>query len=143
MDCIVLSEINIDWTQGGGLILKNKNLLLYLSSFLLLFIGFVLFVITKFSHREELYLSCSIICIILFCIANRVTDKKIQCKDGYNLFQAYLFYKKCNRAGVKAKASKLKKNDLQIIADVAKKYDYCKNFTDEQLKELYRRGEEI
>ncbi len=44
---------------------------------------------------------------------------------------------------MRTKSNKLKKSDMQIIADVAKKYDYCKNFTDEQLKELYRRGEEI
>jgi hypothetical protein len=102
-----------------------------------------MFLISKFSHSEAVYLAISTICLVLFCVTNRVADKKIRCKDGYNLFQAFLFYKKCNKKGVTTKANKLKKNDMQIISDIAKKYDYCKNFTDDQLKELYRCGEEI
>ena len=123
--------------------MEKKNVLVYLSSFILLLISFCMFIyafsyVTVISHYVY-----SGLFLLLFCIVNKMTEKKIMCKDGYNLLQAYLFYEKCRKNGVRSSPQKLKKSDKVLIIELAKAYDYCKDFTDEQVVELYSQGRSV
>lgn len=61
-------------------------------------------------------------------------------EDGYNLMQAYLFYKKCNRKGITATPEKLNRKQADQILELALQYDYSKDFDLEKAKNLYKNG---
>ena len=122
--------------------MKKRDILLYLTSFILLAISFIMFIFAFIYVNRGIYFIYSGTALVLFCIANKLTEKKIRCNDGYNLLQAYLFYKKCEKHGINIKTSKLKATELSVISDIASDYDYCKEFNETQLKNLYEHGRE-
>ena len=119
-----------------------KSILMYASSFILLAISFILFICAFLYSTKIIYYIFSGAFLTVFCIVNKYYEKKIECVDGYNLLQAYLFYLRCEKNGISIKAGKIKDEDMKIISSVALAYDFCEKFTDAQLKELYRLGRE-
>lgn len=94
-------------------------------------------------NNVKAYFFYSGLTLILFCVANKLTERKIMHKDGYNLLQAYLFYEKCKKKGINVSASKLTKKDKALLVELAEPYDYCNGFSENQIVELYNQGREV
>lgn len=122
--------------------MKKKDIITHLLTYALLAISFIMFIFAFITVNKMFYYIFSGSFLILFCVFNKVSERKILCSDGYNLLQAYFFYTKCERRGVSVKASKLSGEDMKIISEVAGGYDYSKGFDENKLKELYRNGRE-
>ncbi len=123
--------------------MKKKDILLYLSSFIVLAFSFIMFIFAFISVNRIGYYIVSGVTLGLFCVFNRLTEKKIRSKDGYNMLQAYLFYRRCQKNGLDVKVSKIKSEELSLISNLASGYDYCASFGEAQLKELYGCGREV
>lgn len=122
--------------------MKKRDILLYLASFLFLALSFLMFILAFVYVNRGIYFIFSGATLVLFCVMNKLTEKKIRCEDGYNLLQAYFFYLRCEKQGIDVRATKIKEKEILVLADVASGYDYCKGFCESQLKELYRHGRE-
>ena len=102
----------------------KKNLMVFLASFLLLAISFALFIYAFLNPTKMIFYIFSGGFLILFCVINRLSEKKIRCADGYNLLQAYTFYLKCEKKGVSVKFTKIKDSDMQVISSIASGYEF-------------------
>lgn len=123
---------------------KLNGILLFILSIILLVAGIVCEFVSFFIFfgRERYYVYSALIIIfagLLYAVANKLT----KCEDGYTSIQAFMFYKKCIRAGVVSKPDKLNKKEIDIISEIASEYEYCKEFTVQQKKQLYKEGFEI
>lgn len=112
----------------------------WLFSFFILAIDFIIFMFCFYFERNLLlYIVCALV-FAFFCVYYRWSNKKITCKDGYTLMQAYFFYKKCEKNKITTKPQKLNKEQADKILQLAKGYDYAEGFDLNKAKSLYHTG---
>lgn len=61
--------------------------------------------------------------------------------EGYTTIQALFFYLKCKKSGFSSSKNFHTKTDE--LRTIAKNYDFAKNFSDEELLQLFNTGKKI
>ncbi len=122
--------------------MKKKEILLYLSTFIILAFSFIFLLVAFYFQTIMSYFLISAISFVIFAISNKSAAKGIACKDGYNLVQALLFYKRCLKNNLNKKPSKLTQSDILKIKAIAAEYEYSADFNNKQLQQLYTDGYE-
>ena len=82
-----------------------------------------------------LAITAAIVAFYLYC------NKKNMLPEGYTTIQALFFYLKCKKNGIPSSKNFHTKTDA--IRKIAKKYDFAKNFSDEELLQLFNTGKKI
>lgn len=116
----------------------------YFMSIAFLLLTFLMFILL-FCFRQSdknMYFIC-LAMLIIFCIFYSSSNKKILCEDGYNWIQAYFFYKKCRAKGVKSKPHRIRKTEVEMILEVTKEFDFCRNFDCDKAVKIYEVGYEV
>ena len=119
---------------------SRKDILLYLLSFVLLAISFVFFILAFYHSIQISYYIFSTVFLIAFCIYYKLVSKRIACDEGYNLIQAYIFYKKCVKTGVIHKSKGFEEAELKTLMKVASEYDFAKKYDLHTIKKMYLNG---
>lgn len=117
-----------------------KNIKLWYLSFVPLVVATILFVICFLFEYLILYVFLLLI-FALFVVVFQYTTKKITLKDGFTLVQAKNFYKACKKAKITFDGS-LNGNEAKVFK-LAKKYDYSKDLTKEQVLTLFEIGKKL
>ena len=124
--------------------LNIRHLVLYFLTIALFFSIIIIFLVIFCFQQTNvvLYIICALLLVV--CGASYyVVNKKVTCDDGYTFIQAYFFYKKCLKEGVNPEPSRIDSNDLKIICDMIKKYDYCEGFDTDKAKGLFTIGYDV
>ena len=131
------------YRQKGGLYVKEiKYLKYWFSIFLILIPLVVIFIIAFLNNQSAYFVSCAGL-LALFLFVYYVCNKKITCKNGYTVWQAYFFYLKCEKAAITKKEIDNKEDTVKKLQDITKDYDFAKNFNKKDFLQLYLDGKSV
>lgn len=97
--------------------------------------GLLTFVIGMYAKNLYCWGICGLF-FIAFTVLFTVSNKKLKLEQGYTVVQAMIFYKECRKAGIK------KNYRAEIAVKAAGNFDFAKNLSESQVKELFNIGEQ-
>lgn len=116
----------------------KRNILLFVFSFIFLAISFIFFGLAFYFETDKIYYFFVILFFTIFIILYCISSKQITCDDGYNLLQAYFFFKKCQKEAGLSEVI-LKRNE-ESIHELASKSEAFKDFDRKKSVRLYETG---
>lgn len=120
---------------------KDKNnLILFFLTFVLFLISVILFCFAFYYEQKIKIYFLTALVFTLFCISYYICNKKITCKDGYNMIQAYFFYKKYEKVYGKDLSNKERS---KAIYELAQENDSFENLDENQTMNLYMVGKYV